>query len=157
MDLALYCPEIPQNTGTLIRFTACMGRPIHIIFPCGFILSDKRFQRAVMDYAAMASIHFHEGWEKFTAVMHGRRLILASVTGQLSYTQFAYQPDDCLILGQESSGFPAEIEEKVFHKVVIPMVKGVRSMNVALAGAIIFSEALRQTHLLPITQINKKV
>lgn len=149
VDLALYCPEIPQNTGTLMRFMACMKRPIHIIFPCGFIFSDKRFQRAVMDYKQFATFYFHDSWADFCGVMSSRRLVLASLRATKTYTSFSFEPTDCIVMGQESKGFPEDIEATMSNKVYIPMQPGLRSMNMALAGAVIMGEALRQTCLFP--------
>lgn len=149
MDLALYQPEIPQNTGTLMRLAACMGRPLHIIFPCGFIFSDKRLHRASMDYRDMAQVIFHDSWQDFQITTAKRRLILLTPDASLIYTDFEFKQGDCLILGQESCGFPPTITQSIPHSVRIPMVSGMRSLNVAIAGSIIFSEALRQTNLLP--------
>jgi tRNA (cytidine/uridine-2'-O-)-methyltransferase len=149
MDLAFYQPEIPQNTGTLMRFAACMGRPLHIIHPCGFVFSDKKLQRASMDYRDLAQVHFHDSWEDFVSSMASRRLILLTPDAPQTYVNFTFEIGDCLILGQESCGFPESVIQSIPLSVRIPMVPGVRSLNVAIAGAMIFSEALRQTQLLP--------
>lgn len=102
-----------------------------------------------MDYRSLASLHIHEDWDHFCQAMAARRLVLISPGGSKTYTDFAFDPQDCLVLGQESSGFPQTILESVPHAVHIPMISGVRSLNVAIAGAIVLSEALRQTDLLP--------
>ncbi len=149
MELALFQPEIPQNTGTLIRLCACMGIGLHVIFPCGFVFRDKHLQRASLDYKDMASVLFHEAWETFVDAMEDRRLILLTPSASSSHIDFSFEKKDCLILGRESSGFPASLLESMPHQVKIPMVSGMRSLNVAISGAMVLSEALRQTHLYP--------
>lgn len=144
VHLALYCPEIPQNTGTLVRYASCMGVPLHIIHPCGFFFSDKRFQRSVMDYMALCSLHHHDSWSHFLKAMSPKRLVLATLDASVAYHSYGFYENDCIVMGQESAGFPAEILQEQHHRVHIPMIKGVRSMNMALAAGIITSEALRQ-------------
>jgi tRNA (cytidine/uridine-2'-O-)-methyltransferase len=150
MKLALYEPEIAQNTGTLMRLSACVGIELHIILPCGFAFSDKKMHRASMDYRDMAVLVFHDSWLDFyKAMSESHRLILVRPDAQNSYVDFIFSSNDCLILGKESSGFPSYVVDMVSLGVRIPMRLGVRSLNVAVAGAMVLSEALRQTDLLP--------
>jgi tRNA (cytidine/uridine-2'-O-)-methyltransferase len=146
MRLALYQPDIAPNVGTLIRLGACLGVAVDIILPCGFPASDKSLRRAAMDYADMAEVKSHADWASFNAERQaaGQRLILIETSGTLAYTDFAFQPSDILMLGRESAGTPAAVEAACDAVVRIPMVAGARSLNVAMAGAIVLSEALRQ-------------
>jgi len=146
--LALYQPDIPQNAGTLIRLGACLGVPIDIIEPCGFLLDDRRLRRSVMDYADGADVTRHISWSAFQAWRPGR-LVLLSTKAALPYTDFAFRPDDVLMVGRESSGVPDEVHAGADARVLIPMRPGARSLNVALAAAMVLGEALRQTDLLP--------
>jgi tRNA (cytidine/uridine-2'-O-)-methyltransferase len=132
-----------------MRLAACMGKRLHIIYPCGFSLSDRRFRRAVMDYSHKLDLDIHENWPAFLEKNRQRRLVLICPEAATSYTDFLFTKEDCLILGKESCGFPTDVLETITHQVRIPMVAGVRSLNVAIAGAMVFSEALRQTQLLP--------
>jgi tRNA (cytidine/uridine-2'-O-)-methyltransferase len=143
MHLALYQPDIPQNTGTLIRLGACLGVPIDIIEPCGFLFSDARLRRAGMDYLDQAEITRHPSWDDFRAARAGKRLVLLTTKAAQSYLDFAFHPDDVLLLGRESEGAPADVHRQADAKLRIPMKA--RSLNVALAGAIVLAEALRQT------------
>ncbi len=148
MRLALYQPEIPQNTGTLLRLCACWGIPLDIIEPCGFPLSDTRLRRAGMDYLERVQLERHVSWEAFLSTRSGRVLLLTPHTS-VSYVDFTYNAQDTLLLGQESCGVPPEVAEEVEIHLKIPMLPQRRSINVALSGAIVLGEALRQTHLLP--------
>ena len=148
MRLALYQPEIPQNTGTLLRLCACWGVPLDIIEPCGFSLSDVRLRRAGMDYIERATYQRHATWSTFLQVNLGR-LILLTPQATLSYVDFSFEPHDLLILGQESCGVPIEVAEQIPIHLKIPMLPKRRSINVALSGAIVLGEALRQTNLFP--------
>ena len=147
MRLALYQPDIPQNAGTLIRLGACLGAPIDIIEPAGFPLSDRAFRRAGMDYIEQANVSRHLSWERFNSarVQARQRLVLLTTRGSVPYTQFAFEPDDILLLGRESSGVPEEVHAAVDGRVVIPLQAGARSLNVAVAAAMVLGEALRQT------------
>ncbi|MBX3487567.1 MAG: tRNA (cytidine(34)-2'-O)-methyltransferase [Candidatus Paracaedibacteraceae bacterium] len=143
MRLALYQPEIPQNTGTLIRLAACLGVPLDIIEPCGFIWNDKKLERAGMDYIELANVQRHSSYTAFRdALPH--RLVLIDTKGEVPYCNFRFQPDDILMLGQESVGVPSSVFDDIPDRVVIPMQSGARSLNVAIAGAMVLSEALRQ-------------
>lgn len=149
MRIALYQPDIPQNAGTLIRLGACLGVPVDIIEPCGFILDDRRLRRAVMDYAASADIARHLNWERFQAARTGR-LVLLTTRGAIPHIDFRFQADDVLLLGQESSGVPENVHQAADARVLVPMQPGARSLNVAVAAALVLGEALRQTALYPL-------
>lgn len=143
MQLALFEPDIPQNTGTIIRLCACMDAPLHIIEPCGFPFDDKKMKRAVMDYYDHAKITRHNSWEKFLAAKRGRLLLLSSHAA-VPYTEFSFAPDDILLLGRESAGAPEYVHKAADARLVIPMKNGTRSLNVALAAAMVLGEAVRQ-------------
>lgn len=143
MRLALYQPDIPQNTGTLIRMGACFGVGVDIIEPCGFLFSDKKLKRAGMDYLDLADVVRHPSWEAFLEARVGHRLALLTTRGAESYLDFIFRPDDILILGRESAGVPEDVHARAEARLRIPILA--RSLNVALAGAIALSEALRQT------------
>jgi tRNA (cytidine/uridine-2'-O-)-methyltransferase len=151
MRLALFQPDIPQNTGTLLRFAACMGIGVDIIEPCGFLLDDKRLRRAGMDYLANVELTRHSSWEKFLAANDDARarLVLLTTTGTVAYVDYTFDSNDILILGRESAGVPPEIHDAVDARLLVPMVHGARSLNVALAATMVAGEALRQTGLLP--------
>lgn len=148
MKLALYEPDIPQNTGTLLRLAACLSTPVSVIEPCGFVLSDRRLRRAGMDYLDAVELTRHESWEAFLAQTTGR-LLLLTTRGETAFTRFAYQTDDTLLLGRESAGVPEHVHDAVDARIVIPMASGARSLNVAVAGAMALGEALRQTDGFP--------
>lgn len=148
MRLALFQPDIPQNTGTLIRLGACLGVPIDIIEPCGFPFSDKGLRRAGMDYVDKAEIARHLSWDEFRKHAPAR-LVLVTPDGKADYAEFSYRSSDTLVLGRESAGFPPFLRAQIADSVRIPMRPGLRSLNVALAGAIVLGEALRQTGWLP--------
>lgn len=148
MILALYEPDIPQNTGSLIRLAACMDVPLHIIEPCGFPFDDKKLRRVAMDYYDHAAIVRHISWQAFLGFAHGgnpKRVVLLTTQTPTPYTQFTYQPEDILLLGRESSGVPEAVKNSADARVTIPMNKTVRSLNVALAASMVLGEALRQT------------
>lgn len=151
MRLALYEPDIPQNTGAILRLAACFAVGVDIIEPCGFLLDDKRFRRAGMDYLDHVKIIRHGSWEKFRRahMVRGGRLVLLTTRGETLYHKFAFRPDDILLLGRESGGVPAAVRAAVDARVRIPMAAGMRSLNVAAAAAIALAEALRQTDGLP--------
>ena len=150
MRLALYEPDIHQNAGSLMRLGACLGVGIDIIEPCGFLLSDRNFRRAGMDYLQNADIRRHESWAQFRRnVLPASRLVLLTTRGNLAYTDFAFAPDDTLVMGRESAGVPQEVHDAVDARLVIPLRSGLRSLNVAQAAAMVLGEALRQTFLFP--------
>lgn len=144
--LAQYQPEIPQNTGTLLRTCACLGVTLDIIDPCGFGLSDARLKRSGMDYIDLAHYQRHNSFESFLAWCNqsNRRLVYLTPHAKTSIYTFSFTENDTLILGRESDGIPAGTADKFDHHVTIPMMEATRSMNVAIAGAIALSEALRQ-------------
>jgi tRNA (cytidine/uridine-2'-O-)-methyltransferase len=148
--LALFEPDIPQNTGALLRLAACLGVAVDLIEPCGFLVDDRRLKRAVLDYAADLVIRRHVSWPAFLAHRASQsRLILMTTTGTTPLHRFAFAPDDTILLGRESAGVPEEVHRAAAARVVIPLRPGARSLNVALAGAIALAEGLRQTGLLP--------
>ncbi|MGL4090608.1 tRNA (cytidine(34)-2'-O)-methyltransferase [Agrobacterium cavarae] len=145
--IALYQPDIPGNTGTILRLAACLGAGVDIIEPAGFDISDRNLKRAGMDYIASAALIRHVNWERFEEwrATTGRRLVLASTKAALPYTKVAYRPDDILLFGRESAGVPDHVHDKADERVLIPMVEGQRSINVAMSAAMITGEVLRQT------------
>jgi tRNA (cytidine/uridine-2'-O-)-methyltransferase len=149
MRLALYEPDIPQNTGALIRLGACLGVPLDIIEPCGFLWSDGKLKRAGMDYLDQAEIVRHASWPAFLAVCPAARIVLLTTKGDQIYMDFAFRPDDVLLLGRESAGVPDFVHARADARLRIPLRAGMRSLNVAQAGAIVVCEALRQTKGFP--------
>lgn len=148
MRLALYQPDIAQNCGTLLRLAACLGIAADVIEPCGFVWSDRHLKRAGMDYLDSVDLTRHASWEAFLAA-NERRLLLMTTKGERRYDDFAYDAGDTLILGRESAGAPREVHDAAAARLRIPMRPGLRSINVALAGAMVLGEALRQTRGLP--------
>ncbi|MDF2996514.1 MAG: hypothetical protein K0R27_2151 [Xanthobacteraceae bacterium] len=146
LAIALYEPDIAQNAGTLARFCACLDLALHIIEPAGFPVGDAGFRRAGMDYLDRAAIHRHASFAAFEAwrANDAGRLVLATTKGAVPYADFAFRADDVLLLGRESAGVPEAVHEVADARVVVPMVAGARSLNVAVAGAMIAGEALRQ-------------
>ena len=144
MRLALYQPDIPQNTGTLIRLAACLGLGIDLIEPCGFVLDDRRLRRAGLDYHDLVAIKRHRSWDAFRD-NHATRLILLTTQAPLRYSDFAFKADDCLLLGQESCGAPQAVHAAADARVRVPMMAGARSLNIAVCAAMVVGEALRQT------------
>lgn len=149
MHLVLVQPEIPQNMGTLVRFCACMGVPLDVIEPCGFLLTDKHLKRSAMDYSEFAEVEKFFSWSHFCEARPGKRRIAVTASASQTYTNFLFHPSDCLVMGQESVGLPPFILEACEEHVSIPMRPLRRSLNMALAAAIVTTEALRQTHQLP--------
>src|SRR5262249_39224940 len=148
MRLALFEPDIPQNAGALIRLGACMGVPVDIIEPCGFLFDDARLKRAGMDYLDLATVKRHASWDAFLRTTAGRMILLTTKAAQ-SFVDFGFEPEDTLILGRESEGVPEHVHAAVVARLRIPMQHGLRSLNVALAGAMVLGEALRQTKAFP--------
>lgn len=144
--IALYQPDIPQNTGTLLRFGACVDVPVDIIGPAGFVLSDKALRRAGMDYLDQAAMTKHVSWQAFcdNPAIRQCRLVLLTTKSDLAYTDFTFRKNDILLLGRESVGVPDSVHETVAERVTIPMQNGARSLNMALAAAMVAGEALRQ-------------
>ena len=152
MRLALYEPDIPQNAGSLMRLGACLGVGVDIIEPCGFLLTDRNFRRAGMDYLAHADIRRHESWarfrDNFSANAPGR-LILLTTSGTCAHTDFAFAAGDTLMVGRESAGVPEAVHAAADARLIIPLFAGLRSLNVAQAAAMVLGEALRQTNGFP--------
>lgn len=151
LRIALYQPDIPGNTGTILRLAACLGLQVDIIEPAGFDLSDRNMKRAGMDYIASVTLRRHLTWEHFQSwrKSEGRRLVLASTKAAVPYTTLAYQPGDILLFGRESAGVPDHVHDAADRRVIIPMAEGQRSLNVAMSVAMITGEAIRQIGLTP--------
>ncbi len=153
MRLALYQPDIPQNTGTLLRLAVCLGLAVDVIEPCGFVFSDKHFRRAGMDYLKSADFTRHASWDAFQAARAlnvagaAGRLVLLTTKAETSYTDFRFEKEDVLVLGSEGAGAPDAVHRAAAARVLVPMVPGARSLNVAVAAAMVLGEALRQTEL----------
>jgi len=148
MRLALYQPDIPQNTGTILRLAACLGVAVDLIEPFGFPFDDRRMRRAGMDYLDRVEIRRHGDWAAFQAARAGR-LVLLTTAGDRSLPHFTFQPSDVLLLGRESAGVPPEIHAAADVRLRIPMQPEMRSLNIALAAALALGEALRQTDAWP--------
>ena len=150
MRLALFQPDIPQNAGALLRLAACFAVAVDLIEPCGFVLDDRRLRRAVLDYAAAVTVCRHASWERFVADRDRQsRLVLLTTSGTTALPEFQFDAGDTLLLGRESAGAPDYVHRAAAARVAIPLAPGMRSLNVALAGAIALFEALRQTGGLP--------
>lgn len=151
MRLALYEPDIPQNAGALMRLGACLGVGIDLIEPCGFLLSDRGLKRAGMDYLKSADIRRHESWNRFCQDRQPEsgRLVLLTTRGDMVYTDFAFEAGDTLLVGRESAGVPDAVHAAADARLTIPLISGLRSLNVAQAAAMVLGEALRQTGLFP--------
>ena len=149
MRLALYGPDIPQITGALLRLAACFGVGVDLIEPLGFLFDDRRLKRAALDYTALAEIRRHSSWAQFRAAREAdSRLVLMTTSGSVALDRFCFAASDTILLGRESAGVPSAVHEAVDARVVIPLRRAARSLNVAQAGAIALYEALRQTSLL---------
>ena len=146
--IALFEPDIPQNTAAIIRTCACLGAKLEIIEPCGFLLNDKRFKRVVMDYMDKKHIKFFKSSDDFLKAKIGHRIVLMTTKASISYTKFKFKKYDTILFGRESAGVP-----KTFHKIIknrlkIPMKNNKRSLNVASSVAIILAESLKQINLI---------
>jgi tRNA (cytidine/uridine-2'-O-)-methyltransferase len=153
MRLALFEPDIPQNTGAMLRLAACMAVAVDLIEPCGFLWSDRRLRRAGMDYLAGVTLTRHKSWDGFLAgrrqAANCGRLVLLTTRGLVAPTDFAFRPDDTLLVGRESAGVPDHVHAAADARLRVPMAQGARALNVAIAAALALGEALRQTGLLP--------
>jgi len=149
MHIALYQPDIPPNTGTIIRMAACLEVQVHIIEPCGFPFGVKSFRRAGMDYIDQSKITRHQSWDDFLDAMGDHRILLLSTKAADNYTEFKYQENDVLLLGRESAGVPDDVHDRADHRLIIPMSEGTRSLNIAMSAAMVLGEALRQTNGFP--------
>ena len=146
--IALFEPDIPQNTGAIIRTCACLGAKLEIIEPCGFLLSDKRFKRVVMDYMDEKEIRIYQNSDHFFESKKNQRVILMTTKGSDSYTNFKFDVNDTILFGRESAGVPKDIHRLVKNRLKIPMKNDKRSLNIASSVAIILAECLKQTKLI---------
>ncbi|MBB4285233.1 tRNA (cytidine(34)-2'-O)-methyltransferase [Roseospira goensis] len=151
MRVALYQPDMPQNAAAVMRLAACLGVPLDIIEPCGFLWDDKRLRRVGLDYWGAATIRRHSAWDAFRAApgVAGARVVLLTTQGAVSHLAFAFRADDVVMLGRESAGVPETVHAAVDARLTIPMAPGARSLNVAAAAAVVLGEALRQTDGFP--------
>lgn len=151
MRIALYEPDIPQNTGTILRLCACLGIEAHIVEPAGFVSSDRAFRRAGMDYLDQVKLVRHAAWPAFDAWRRAEhlRLVLFTTKGAVPYLEHRFRPDEVLLFGRESSGVPEEVHAAADARLVIPMRPGLRALNVAMAAAMAAGEAMRQTQRPP--------
>jgi tRNA (cytidine/uridine-2'-O-)-methyltransferase len=150
LRLALYEPDIPQNTGGLLRLAACLGVAVDIIEPCGFLFDDRHLRRAALDYFALARLSRHASWTAFlTELSTASRLILMTTAGAMALHEFAFAETDTILLGRESAGVPEAVHRRADARIVIPLHPPARSLNVAVAGAIALAEALRQIGRFP--------
>ena len=148
MRLALYQPDIPQNCGTLLRLAACLGLPVDIVEPCGFLWNDRRLRRAGMDYLEQVSLTRHSSWKAYRDQLTGR-LVLLTTKAQRPYQEFEFESGDNLLVGCESAGVPDEVHQAANARLRIPMRPALRSINVALAASMVVGEAMRQTNGFP--------
>ena len=146
--IALFEPDIPQNTAAIIRTCSCLGAKLEIIEPCGFLLSDKRFKRVVMDYMDESEIKFYKSSKDFFRIKKNQRIILMTTKAPMPYTEFKFDKNDTILFGRESAGVPENIHEIVKYKLKIPMKNNMRSLNIASSVAIILAESLKQTKLI---------
>ena len=148
MHIALYKPDIPQNTAAIIRLGACLNLKIHIIEPCGFNIHDSRFKRVVMDYMGMSKIFRYEDYDDFLKKNKDKRIVLMTTKAKKHYHKFKFKKNDMMLFGRESAGVPENLHKNIKNRIKIPMNKKTRSLNVAMSVAIISAEALRQNNLL---------
>ena len=148
MHIALYKPDIPQNTAAIIRLSACLNLKIHIIEPCGFDLHDPRFKRVVIDYMGMSRIFRYEDYDDFLKKNKNKRIVLMTTKAKKHYHKFKFKKNDMMLFGRESAGVPENLHKTIKNRIKVPMNKKTRSLNVAMSVAIISAEALRQNNLL---------
>ena len=146
--IALFEPDIPQNTAAIIRTCACLGAKLEIIEPCGFMLNDKRFKRVVMDYMDQKEIKFYQSSDHFFKSKKNQRIILMTTKAPTSYTKFKFNKNDTILFGRESAGVPESIHKLIKNRLKIPMKNNMRSLNIATSVAIILAESLKQTKLI---------
>jgi len=146
IEIALYQPDIPGNTGTILRLAACLGALVHVIEPAGFDLSDRALKRAGMDYLETAALRRHLNWRDFESwrAAEGKRIVLLTTKAETAYTAHEFRPGDILLFGRESAGVPDEVHEAADTRLTIPMAEGARSINLALSVAMVAGEAMRQ-------------
>ena len=148
MHIALYKPDIPQNTAAILRLGACLNLKIHIIEPCGFLLTDKRFKRVVMDYFDEKNIKFYKSAGEFFELKKNQRIILMTTKATKSYTKFKFDKNDTILFGRESAGVPDKVHKSIKDRLKIPMKNDKRSLNIASSVAIILAESLKQNELI---------
>ncbi len=148
MHIALYKPDIPQNTAAIIRLSACLNLKIHIIEPCGFNFHDSRFKRVVMDYMGMSRVFRYEDYDEFLKKNKDKRIVLMTTKAKKHYHKFKFKKNDMMLFGRESAGVPENLHKTIKNRIKVPMNKKTRSLNVAMSVAIISAEALRQNNLL---------
>ena len=146
--IALFEPDIPQNTAAIIRTCSCLGAKLEIIEPCGFLLSDKRFKRVVMDYMDEKEIRFYKSSKDFFRSKKNQRIVLMTTKASISYTKFKFDKNDTILFGRESAGVPEKVHKLIKDRLKIPMKKNIRSLNIASSVAIILAESLKQTKLI---------
>ena len=146
--IALYEPDIPQNTAAIIRTCACLDAKLEIIEPCGFLLSDKRFKRVVMDYMDYSKIKFFQSADHFFEEKKNQRIVLMTTKGSINYTKFNFKSDDTILFGRESAGVPEKVHKLISDRLKIPMNEKARSLNIASSVSIILAESLRQNKLI---------
>lgn len=153
MRLVLYQPDIPQNTGAILRLAACLGVGVDVVEPCGFVFDDRRMRRAGMDYLDAVDWRRHVSWDAFLAERSASpapgRMVLLTTSGDTAHHRFSFAADDVLLLGRESEGVPADIHALADARIRVPMQQGMRSLNQAMAAALVLGEALRQTRAFP--------
>lgn len=150
VSLTLFQPDIPQNAGNLFRTAACFGVPVHLVEPCGFVLSDSKMRRAGMDYLTHVNLTRHQSWQSYLTDRPRGRLVLLTTKGADSLERFSFENGDNIILGRESAGVPDDVHDASDARVSLTMAPGLRSMNVAVCGGIVLFEALRQLKALPV-------
>ena len=148
MHIALYKPDIPQNTAAIVRLSSCLGLKVHIIEPCGFSLEDERFKRVVMDYIGLSKIFRYADYDIFLKKNSKFRIILMTTKAKKSYLKFKFKSSDILLFGRESAGVPKLLHQTIKNKLKVPISKKARSLNVAMVVAMVASEALRQNNFL---------
>jgi len=148
LKIALFEPDIPQNTAAIIRTCSCLGAKLEIIEPCGFLISDKRFKRVVMDYMDEKEIKFYQSSKDFFESKKNQRIILMTTKASSSYTEFKFKKNDTILFGRESAGVPEKIHKIVKYRLKIPMKNNKRSLNIASSVAIILAESLKQIKLI---------
>ena len=146
--IALFEPDIPQNTAAIIRTCSCLGAKLEIIEPCGFLLNDKRFKRVVMDYINEKEIKFFQSLDNFFEYKKNQRIILMTTKASMSYANFKFEKNDTILFGRESAGVPESVHKIIKHRLKIPMKNNMRSLNIATSVAIILAESLKQTKLI---------
>ena len=148
LKIALFEPDIPQNTASIIRTCSCLGAKLEIIEPCGFLLSDKRFKRVVMDYMNKKDISFYQSFDDFLKSKKNQRIILMTTKASISYTKFKFNRHDTILFGRESAGVPEYVHKMINNRLKIPMKSNKRSLNISSSVAIILAECLKQNKLI---------